>query len=351
MTLEENPTVIAAEEYTALEDLPTFDVQVVDEGGKGGDDDNKRDWNRFVFEQAAFQQENPLAIISMGKITDPLEKALMAILSECFLLEWEGPNTNREAHYNREVEHAKGWRADMASEAAENVECPACKEPLKSKGKWCGACGEELPDDLEVPIQVEDLLKQWHVAASFMLQVKIQKRRHGLPRVEKHREKYMEARNEIDQVMLEASSLPPAHNQYFHCMVRAYQITLDRSYDQAMNIPIIDYTDMKAQIRKGVSIHKLVTGFPWSYRIMHARVFGSMSDGNTMRDHLAALFTGHYRMRDDEDEETGGGRGLMGWGQRDGDGEEEEEDDRGGRSKGGGRRSIVGRMRRGRGRD
>ena len=267
-TIEQNGQKPDGEWYAGLEDLPSFSPEIHREGGNNQNAGDQRDFNRFIFLQAEFQQQNPLGVLSLGRIKDPHELRLMDILQAMFLLDFNAEVTNRKGLRDEADKTANFWKGKFGDETVH----------------------EETKDGTPVP-SVEDLLEQWHSAAAFMARVAIEESLHGLRAVERYRRSFIAARESRQEAEFNAAILPPARNKYFWATIRSYQLMLEENEDVALGRPIRDYTDVKKKLADSVSVHRLLGDMPWPYQMMHARVFASVADGDTLRDYYATLFT------------------------------------------------------------
>ena len=276
--------------YPPMEDLPDFKPEIHREGERQ-DDNDSRDFNKFIFQENEFRRVNPLAIITLGDITDPHEKLLIDILLSMFLLEWNAEATNRKGLREKAEKDANFWKGKFGDEHFDDADARKLDAVWKRNAGGADAESSGETSEKEASASVEDLLASWHAAAAFMSRVAIDEGLYGLRAVERHRHAFLSARKRRQAAEFTAASLPPARNKYFWAMIRSYQLMLDENEDVALGRPIRDYTDTKAQLAKGVSVHRLVGDMPLPFQTIHSRVFASVSDGNIIRDYNATLFT------------------------------------------------------------
>lgn len=199
-------------------------------------------FSAFLHKQAAIL-ETLHRVTMLGHITEEKERRLLNRQFAIFRIEWEADATNREGRFEQEEQLAQKWAARMADE-----------EVATEDGE-----GNPLPT-------VDDVLRDWNTAASYILEVKIQKKLHGLAFVEDHREKVTKARRVMEEARFRAANLPPAHNQYFWCRQRQQNIMMERTEDLALGIPIRDYSEVKDRLADGTNVLSVISDMPWAYQ-------------------------------------------------------------------------------------
>ena len=259
--------------YGAMNPLPRVDYnpQVHKNGNSAAANASGTDqaFSKFLFSQAA-KEDMIFGFMVAGNITDDLEKLLIEQLVDIFLLFWEADAFNRE-----------GLIAEQRRQAAEHRKAMPQEDHLLTENQK----------------SAEELVSEWHERVAFLTQVWILKRKYGLQHVEKrgYKARTKKARQEIEDIFMQASELPAAHNQYFWCEVRRLTIIDERNRDNAMGLYPPDYTDLKKRIQDGTPVNNVVTEMPWPFRLAYSRVYKSMLDGETYRNYLGALYIGQWR--------------------------------------------------------
>lgn len=240
------------------------------EGGPGSKNGDDHRFSEFLFQQAGWQDEL-FGFMTLGHITEPLELELGKRLYVISMRDWLADAHNRQGRLDEEEALAAHWLAQATK----------------------GALTDELGNALAVP-EVDDLLHLWHSAEAFMQRVKIEKRRSGLSTVQALKDKYQKAAAGKLEVEFKAALLQPEYHQYYWCRIRQYQIMNERTFALAMGWPVVDYTGVKKDLSKGVSIHKLIYRMPWACRRLYGRMVNSLADGDTIREHFQIMYTKEY---------------------------------------------------------
>ena len=258
-----------ADAYPELRSLrPT--APIIHRDGNANKNGDGRMFSEFLFQQSQWQDEL-FGFLTLGNIIDPLEKELCKRYYVISMRDWLAEAHNRQGRLDEEEALAGHWLAQ--------------------------ATNGELPDELGNPLatpEVDDLLHLWHSAEAYIQRVKIEKNRSGLAAVRHMKDHYQKAVAAKQDVEFRAALLQPAHHQYYWCRVRQYQIMNERTYALAMGWPVNDYTEVKKELKSGVSIHKLIYKMPWACRRLYGRMINSLSDGNTIREHFQIMYTKEY---------------------------------------------------------
>lgn len=288
---------------------------------------NSDQYSAFVHRQGELL--GTLYGVIMWGNTDPGKpQLLLQRLFRSFEREWTAVCTNRDGYITLYNNMAKDWTKYFN------------QEPLPIDPE----SGDPLPS-------ADELLTEWNTQANTLAEAYVQKKKHGLYYVREAllqveerdverdgktvterrtvataRTRLDAARHRMEEVRFEAAKLPPARQQYFWCKLQAYRLAIDRNVDIALGIPVVDYTKVKNELIEGRSIHLAIWDMPWAYRELYGRVFGSMADGDTMRDFLTTNQIQQWPY--DRRPPKQNGKGLLGLLKRGDDDEDDEDDDR-----------------------
>ena len=219
-----------------------------DGNGSNGDD---KGYSAFIHEQGRIL--NTLyGVLMQGHITSELELLLIKKLFRLFRREWESEACNRQGRYDGEELLALQWQKRMGPEG-QTLMTIAKGSPVDD---WVRALFEdqlrfEDEDVTELAVTIDDLLAAWNTGASYIMEVRVQKKLHGLAHVQDHRDNVERARGQMEAARFAAARLAPAQNQYFWCRLRQQQIMMDRSEALALGKTVRDYTQVKIRLARG----------------------------------------------------------------------------------------------------
>ena len=258
---------------------------------EGSDRGDANSYSAFQHREARLS-EGLYGVIMEADIDDPPAKLLMLKLFRAFQREWSAPLCNRDYHIARLTAQAEKHRARCGNEDLPDSDSEG--NPLRAAG---------------------DLVLDWHRATSFLAEAVIQEQLHGLDhvraslsrrfpgeddhgnpvvRIETARDRLDEARAQLERVRYEATELPPEHHNYFRCSILALAMEISRNTDQELGIPVVDYTEVKAQLLDGVLVERVSDKLPWAYQEFYARARAAAPDGATFREYKATLATGQW---------------------------------------------------------
>ena len=216
-------------------------------------------YSAFIHEQGRIL--NTLyGVLMQGHITSELE---LLLIKKLFRREWESEACNREGRYDMEELLAQEWQKRMGPEG-QTLMTITRESPVDD---WVRALFEDQlqfddDDATELAVTIDDLLRAWNTGASYIMEVRVQKKLHGLAHVQGHQATVERARGQMEAARFAAARLAPAQNQYFWCRLRQQQIMMDRSEALALGKPIRDYTRVKVRLARGESVHSLVGELP-----------------------------------------------------------------------------------------
>ena len=266
------------------------------------------DYSAFAHKQAEVLHTLK-GLVMMAEFENEKERLLVLRLFRIFERDWTAPINNRTAGILEAEAGADKWRQRMAAD---------------------DAAVEGTPD-------ADDLLAQWSTGAKMLAEALVQKRLHGLqhvratlrketidpillvPRVRTARELLDQCREDMRQARYQAASLPPAASEYFWNRVTALQISIERSTDIALGIPVVDYLQVKEDLARGVHVALVADRMPWSYQEIADRAFSSM--GGSFLEYLSIWQIGMWPW---DRQKPKAKRGLFGFGPKD------EDEDQGG---------------------
>ena len=277
----------AESSYTGFKEMNYLGVRTESPKKPSSESADGMQYSAFPHKQAELLR-TLYGVIMEGNITGEKHQQLLLRLFRIFEREWTSVAANRKGLITQYNEWAAEWQKQFAS------------EPVRTADED----GNTLQD-------VNELLRMWNSAANLLAEVYIQKKKHGLQYVRARllemeetevaanghtvivrtvkataRDALDQARRQMDDMRFKAADLPPARQQYFWSKVQAYKLAIDRNVALALDIPVADYTDVKADLAGGMNVHLCIWRMPWAYKELYSRVFGSMADGQTMRDYL-----------------------------------------------------------------
>ena len=210
-----------------------------------------------------------------GNVQSHLEQSAVNGTNALHDLIIDAPCLNRQGRYDEEEERAKQW----------------LKLIEQSPQGPTNADGEEEPGT-DFHAQLDDLLNRWSAANAFMLQARLVEEQRGIAAAEHLYEEYTLSAQQLDEIRMEASKLPPAYNMLYLCRVRQFEIMRERTFDLSMGYPSHDLTDVKRKIAEGHDIHDLVPLMAWPFKEGYNLVMGSMMDGEAHRTLLSSMIAG-----------------------------------------------------------
>ena len=217
-----------------------------------------------------------------ANLTDPLERNALRGANALNDLIMTAPCLNREKRREEEERLAAHWQAEM-DRAAGVLD----GDKAEDAGKDDEAAEDDESEDPKPDI--DKLLRRWSRADAFMLQARIVEELQGLEAAEKYYPRFIEMKEQQDEVLMEAAGLPPSEYQLFWCRVRQYKIMRERAYDLAMGHPVHDFTDLHKALADGADVNDHVAGMAWTWLVGYQLVIGSVSDGKAHRDTIIAL--------------------------------------------------------------
>ena len=269
------------EEYEDLKPLPKRTTSHVSIRG-GGDEDMEAKlykelgysapialYTRLVSKMYGFMRD--------GNLETHLEQTAVRQMNALNDIIMSAPCVNRQGRYEEEERRAQHWIGVISRTRSSVLESEEENEEDEKSQKT----------DLEEVF--EDLIHRWSAADAFMLQARIVEERQGIDAAQHLYERYKECSAKRDAVEMEATELPPAHYQLFWCRVRQYRINRERSFDLAMDYPVEDMAEVKAELDKGKDVNDLVHKMLWPYKESYQLVLSSMLDGKAHREMVMAM--------------------------------------------------------------
>ena len=209
-----------------------------------------------------------------GNLEGPLEQSSVRGAHSLNDLIFDAPCVNRDARYQEEERRIKELMPYLDRSPTDVGVIDDEEKPKKPK------------------IDIDALLDRWSDADAFMRQALIVEEQRGIEAAEHMYKEYKEKSARRDEVLMEASKLPPAYNAVFWCSVRKYEIIRERAYDLAMGYPTHDFTEVKREVAEGHDIHEFVHRMAWPFREGYHLVMGSGMDGKSHRELLMAMVAG-----------------------------------------------------------